>query len=173
MHSRLLVVCHCIRDGEVIRIISARKANRRERKTYEGYRTCVIITTFPTPLKIHMPRSSRSRLRSGWMKIRWRSSRILRRKKTYRIRALSTSICVTAPSHIRILRLSGSELLTIGFCRTDNSSGQKTAFIFACRRAGHYVLKNEKNRYSKKICHVTAESYRINYRRRLLARRAN
>ena len=38
IHSRLLVVCHCVRDGEIIRIISARKANRRERNTYEGYR---------------------------------------------------------------------------------------------------------------------------------------
>lgn len=38
IHSRLLVVCHCVRDGETIRIISARKANRRERKIYEGYR---------------------------------------------------------------------------------------------------------------------------------------
>lgn len=38
IHSRLLVVCHCVREGETIRIISARKANRRERKTYEGYR---------------------------------------------------------------------------------------------------------------------------------------
>ena len=38
IHSRLLVVCHCVRDGETIRIISARKANKRERKTYEGYR---------------------------------------------------------------------------------------------------------------------------------------
>ncbi|MGM0594937.1 MAG: BrnT family toxin [Pseudomonadota bacterium] len=38
IHSRLLVVCHCVNDGETIRIISARKANKRERKTYEGYR---------------------------------------------------------------------------------------------------------------------------------------
>lgn len=38
IHSRLLVVCHCVRHGETIRIISARKANKRERKTYEGYR---------------------------------------------------------------------------------------------------------------------------------------
>jgi uncharacterized DUF497 family protein len=38
IHSRLLVVCHCVKDGETIRIISARKANKRERKTYEGYR---------------------------------------------------------------------------------------------------------------------------------------
>lgn len=38
IHSRLLVVCHCVRDGDTIRIISARKANKRERKTYEGYR---------------------------------------------------------------------------------------------------------------------------------------
>ncbi|WP_432613064.1 BrnT family toxin [Halomonas alkaliantarctica] len=30
VHSRLLVVCYCVRDGETIRIISARKANRRE-----------------------------------------------------------------------------------------------------------------------------------------------
>lgn len=38
IHSRLLVVCHCARSGETIRIISARKADKRERKIYEGYR---------------------------------------------------------------------------------------------------------------------------------------
>lgn len=38
IHSRLLVVCHCFRDGDTIRIISARKAEKRERKVYEGYR---------------------------------------------------------------------------------------------------------------------------------------
>lgn len=38
INSRLLVVCHCIREEEVIRIISARKADKRERKIYEGYR---------------------------------------------------------------------------------------------------------------------------------------
>ncbi len=33
--ARTLVVCHCVRDeGEVIRIISARKANRSERRDY-------------------------------------------------------------------------------------------------------------------------------------------
>ena len=32
---RLLVVCHCYRhDGDVIRIISARRANRKERGVY-------------------------------------------------------------------------------------------------------------------------------------------
>lgn len=36
--SRLLVVCHCIRGEEAIRIISARKADKREREIYEGYR---------------------------------------------------------------------------------------------------------------------------------------
>jgi uncharacterized DUF497 family protein len=35
--SRILVVCHCERDGEgVIRLISARKATSSERKHYEG-----------------------------------------------------------------------------------------------------------------------------------------
>jgi len=36
---RVLVVCHCCRenDGTVIRIISARKANRKEQKQYESY----------------------------------------------------------------------------------------------------------------------------------------
>lgn len=33
----LLLVCHCERDVGVIRIISARKANKWERKQYEGY----------------------------------------------------------------------------------------------------------------------------------------
>ncbi|MGH8225401.1 MAG: BrnT family toxin [Gammaproteobacteria bacterium] len=35
---RLLIVCHCYRDGDVIRIISARKANKPERLQYERYR---------------------------------------------------------------------------------------------------------------------------------------
>ncbi len=36
--SRLLVVCHCIRVNDSIRIISARKADKQEREIYEGYR---------------------------------------------------------------------------------------------------------------------------------------
>ena len=36
-HSKLLIVCHCEReDGEVIRIISARKATKRESTHYGG-----------------------------------------------------------------------------------------------------------------------------------------
>lgn len=35
--SRILLVCHCERDsGNTIRIISARKATKRERKFYKG-----------------------------------------------------------------------------------------------------------------------------------------
>ncbi len=35
--SRVLIVCHCERDGgSTIRIISARKATARERKFYKG-----------------------------------------------------------------------------------------------------------------------------------------
>lgn len=35
--SRMLLVCHCERDsGNSIRIISARKATKRERRFYEG-----------------------------------------------------------------------------------------------------------------------------------------
>ena len=37
--TRVLLVCHCERDnGETIRIISARKATKNERKHYEGAR---------------------------------------------------------------------------------------------------------------------------------------
>ena len=37
IQSRMLVVCHCERwSGEVIRIISARKATKLERKHYRG-----------------------------------------------------------------------------------------------------------------------------------------
>jgi len=37
--SRILVVCHCYRENdELIRIISARKATRRESSTYEKRR---------------------------------------------------------------------------------------------------------------------------------------
>ena len=38
INSGLLVVCHCIRENQKIRIISARKANKQERKAYEEYR---------------------------------------------------------------------------------------------------------------------------------------
>lgn len=38
INARLLLVCHCIRDGESVRIISARRANRREAKVYQEYR---------------------------------------------------------------------------------------------------------------------------------------
>ena len=38
IHSKLLVVCHCIRMDDSIRIISARKADRQEREIYEGHR---------------------------------------------------------------------------------------------------------------------------------------
>lgn len=37
IHSRLLVVCHCVRLKESIRIISARKADKQERQNYQGY----------------------------------------------------------------------------------------------------------------------------------------
>ncbi|EPF30993.1 hypothetical protein HMPREF9194_01322 [Treponema maltophilum ATCC 51939] len=33
---RLLVVCHCYREGDIIRIISARKATKTEGKQYGG-----------------------------------------------------------------------------------------------------------------------------------------
>ena len=36
--SNLLLVCHSEKDLDVIRIISARKANKWERKQYEGYK---------------------------------------------------------------------------------------------------------------------------------------
>ncbi|MBQ0760707.1 MAG: BrnT family toxin [Zhongshania sp.] len=36
IHSCLLVVCHCVREGEFIRIISDRKADKTERKVYDG-----------------------------------------------------------------------------------------------------------------------------------------
>ena len=39
IHLRVLVVCHCFRvDDSLIRIISARKANRKEAATYRDYR---------------------------------------------------------------------------------------------------------------------------------------
>jgi len=38
-HPRMLVVCHCYKESEdIIRIISARKADKSERKQYEGFR---------------------------------------------------------------------------------------------------------------------------------------
>ena len=34
---KLLLVCHCEKDSDTIRIISARKAGKSERKQYEDY----------------------------------------------------------------------------------------------------------------------------------------
>ncbi len=36
--SRLLVVCHCIKLNETIRLISARKADKQERQLYEDFK---------------------------------------------------------------------------------------------------------------------------------------
>ena len=36
--SRIIVVCHCVRSEDTIRIISARKAQKQERKVYEDFR---------------------------------------------------------------------------------------------------------------------------------------
>ena len=38
IHSRLLIVCHCVRKDDSIRIISARRADKRERTIYEEFR---------------------------------------------------------------------------------------------------------------------------------------
>ena len=38
IESNLLVVCHFVREAESIRIISARKAGKQERKIYEDFR---------------------------------------------------------------------------------------------------------------------------------------
>lgn len=35
-YARLLVVCHCERDEDTIRIISARKADKSEKRQYES-----------------------------------------------------------------------------------------------------------------------------------------
>ena len=32
---RIVVVCHCVRDGDNLRLISARKATKQERRQYE------------------------------------------------------------------------------------------------------------------------------------------
>ena len=38
IESNLLIVCQCIRDEESVRIISARRADKKERKAYENFR---------------------------------------------------------------------------------------------------------------------------------------
>ncbi|MDB4307755.1 BrnT family toxin [Gammaproteobacteria bacterium] len=38
IHSRLLVICHCERSSDTIRLISARKADKAERQIYEEFR---------------------------------------------------------------------------------------------------------------------------------------
>lgn len=38
VESNLLIVCHCIREEDSVRIISARKADKKERNIYENFR---------------------------------------------------------------------------------------------------------------------------------------
>ena len=38
IETNLLIVCHCIRDEDTVRIISARRADKKERKIYENFR---------------------------------------------------------------------------------------------------------------------------------------
>ena len=38
INARLLVVCHCVRLNDSIRLISARKAHKHERSIYEEFR---------------------------------------------------------------------------------------------------------------------------------------
>ena len=38
IESNLLIVCHCIREEDSVRIISARKADKKERQIYENFR---------------------------------------------------------------------------------------------------------------------------------------
>ena len=37
IEGNVLLVVHCVRDGDVIRIISSRKANATEKKNYESF----------------------------------------------------------------------------------------------------------------------------------------
>jgi len=50
MRARLLIVCHCLRsNGNVIRIISARKATTQETRQYNDWEVepCATTTIFP------------------------------------------------------------------------------------------------------------------------------
>jgi len=38
IRARLLVICHCERSADTIRLISARKADKQERRIYEEFR---------------------------------------------------------------------------------------------------------------------------------------
>ncbi len=85
---RVLVVCHCYRQSdEVIRIISARKAGRDE-KRYD----------FSNPFAIPVCGKQRSSSQSGWMRTRLPISRDWQRRMEFPIKISSTSICANARS---------------------------------------------------------------------------
>lgn len=75
---RLLVVCHCDRnDDSSIRIISARKATKREHKMYEGYLPWGMNTILVSREKIHMRRLWNNKLRCLLIRRRLNILRIL------------------------------------------------------------------------------------------------
>ena len=88
----ILLGCHCYREKDTIRLISARKANRKEAQQYEE-RLWDMIMILPTQSRIHTQTDWRNRLRFVLMIMQSSatSKKWLIRQECH-IRTLSTTI---------------------------------------------------------------------------------
>ena len=83
--------CHCYRENDTIRLISARKANRKEAQQYEE-RLWEMIMILPTQSRIHTQTDWRNRLRFVLMMQSSPTSKKWLIRQECHIRTLSTTI---------------------------------------------------------------------------------
>ena len=83
--------CHCYRENDTIRLISARKANRKEARQY-GERLWEMIMILPTQSRIHTQTDWRNRLRFVLMIQSSPTSKKWLIRQECHIRTLSTTI---------------------------------------------------------------------------------
>ena len=91
---RILVVVHCYQeDDEVIRIISARKADRSERRQYSKFLRWRNHTIFRNRLRIRISKNRKNNLPFGLMKTRSTTSSLCRKIAGSHIKAWLTCTC--------------------------------------------------------------------------------
>ena len=87
----MLPICHCYKENDTIRLISARKVNRKEARQY-GERLWEMIMILPTQSRIHTQTDWRNRLRFVLMIQSSPTSKKWLIRQECHIRTLSTTI---------------------------------------------------------------------------------
>ena len=110
VQARLLIVCHCERESDIIRIYSfSPQGWQIWAKAVRRLSTCVNHTTFQNPSRIHMPNGWRSKLLSALTKKRFLTSKQWQKIKESHIRAWSICISGIAQASIGNWKPSGHD----------------------------------------------------------------